>query len=503
MGYGQHELVWKVRRYIDEHDLLPRGEALVVGVSGGPDSLCLLHALRALAPDRGWTLHAAHMNHQLRGDESDRDARFVQALADEWGIPCTVEACDVQAAARRDKLAIEEAARQCRYGFLARLAAQVGASRIAVGHNADDQAESVLMHLLRGSGLAGLRGMLPKTELSGLRLNASCSPIRDPQPAIRNLCLVRPLLGTGRVEIEAYCRQHHLEPRFDRSNLDTTYFRNWLRHTLLPLMESHNPDVSEVLCRTASVIAADYELLHGMLEQAWDQVVQAESEQAITFNLSAWRALPLALQRSTLREAIHRLRHTLRNINFVHVQNALEVATRGPAGQQATLPAGLMLSVGYDSLLIAGEGYTAPLPDQPYLEPGSAIELGTPLPSGTHIPLPGSPWAIELDYLEPETLKPETASPWEAYLDADALESPLVLRTRRPGDRLAPLGMGGHTKALRDVFIHAKVPQAWRAHVPLLVSGSRVVWVCGVCASHEARLTPLTRRVLRARFVRA
>ncbi len=507
MGYCQHDLTWQVCRYVNKFSLLPRNETVVVGVSGGPDSLCLLHILQTLAPDYGLTLHAAHLNHQLRGTESDQDARFVQALADEWGIACTIEACDVARFARREKLAIEEAARQCRYGFLARLAARLGAATIAVGHNADDQAESVLMHFIRGSGLAGLRGMLPLTRISdyhGLTATAGKFKISNDrllsipnlESEIWNLRLIRPLLAIPRAEIETYCQQHGLTPRFDRSNLDTTYFRNWLRHELLPLMETHNPEVRTVLCRTAFVLAADYELLHQLVEESWPRIVRAESGQSITFDLAAWRELPLALRRATLRQAIHRLRRTLRDINFVHVEDALGLAMRGQTGDRATLPEGLMLTISYDILVIASDNHQPAWPDLPLLQPGTVLAVAAP----GLTPLPVSPWAIELQVADSV---PDHAaiSPWEAYFDAAALAGPLMLRARQPGDRFAPLGMEGHTKTLRDMFIHAKIPQARRNRMPLLVCGPDIVWVCGVQVAHHARVTPGA-QVIHARFIK-
>src|SRR5512147_1536859 len=190
-------------RYIHKHDLLPRDSTVVVGVSGGPDSLCLLHALNALAPEFDLRLHVAHLNHQLRGEEAQADADFVRDIAQQWNLPCTIEARDVAAFARQQKLSLEEAARQVRYGFLREVALAQHSNTIAVAHNADDQAESVLMHFLRGSGLSGLRGMRPKMRLEEYRLQPSAV---SHQPSATYL--VRPLLEVPRVEIEAYCAQH-------------------------------------------------------------------------------------------------------------------------------------------------------------------------------------------------------------------------------------------------------------------------------------------------------
>ena len=299
-----------MRRTIERYGLLVPGDGIVVGVSGGPDSLCLLHVLHyRLREEYRLQLHVAHLHHGARGADADADSEFVAALAAEWGLPVTVEKQDVPALARAHGLAFEEAARRVRYAFLARVAGELGAHKIAVGHNGDDQAETVLMHFLRGAGPAGLRGMLPLTPLADYRLLEPFTS-HTLHPAS---CIIRPLLEVPRSEIERYCADHGLTPRFDCSNLDTTYFRNRLRHELLPLLETYNPNVRTRLCHTAAVIADDYELLTQLREQAWAKVVVncsssgEEREAAVIFDRAGWRALPVALQRATLRQAAYRL----------------------------------------------------------------------------------------------------------------------------------------------------------------------------------------------------
>jgi tRNA(Ile)-lysidine synthase len=471
-----------VRRAIQRHHLLVPGETVVVGVSGGPDSLCLLHVLRELSPELSLSLHVAHLNHRMRGEDADVDAAFVAALAASWGLPATLGTADVPALARAHKLAPEEAARRARYAFLARVAEQIGARTIAVAHNADDQTETVLMHWLRGSGLAGLRGMLPATQLE-------------------EMTLIRPLLDIPRAEIEAYCAAHELQPRFDRSNLDTTYYRNRLRHDLLPILETYNVNIRQVLRRSAAVVAADYDLLREQLEMAWKRVVRGESDQAVTFDLDDWRALPPSLQRSTLREAIHRLRRALRNIDFVHVENAVEILSGGQTGDQVTLPQGLMLTVGYDTFTVAGEDYRA-LPDLPLLLGGEPLPIA--LPGRTR--LPGTGWTLRAEIL-PHAQVPDAALTaargWRAHLDAAALGESPVLRIRRPGDRFCPLGMGGRGKRVNEFMINEKIPAAWRDHVPLLAgAGGQVAWVCGWRLDERARVTPVTQQVAWLHFER-
>jgi tRNA(Ile)-lysidine synthase len=517
----------QVQETVKAHDLLDPGDGVVVGLSGGPDSLCLLHVLRRLGTTYRLRLHVAHLNHGTRGEASDADAEFARRTAVEWGLPVTVAERDVPGLASDHGLAFEEAARRVRYAFLARVAESIGASKIAVGHNADDQAETVLMHFLRGSGLAGLRGMLPVTPITDYRLlepfteqeaggkkqkatgSASPGPGRGQHRQPGDLehgswassRIIRPLLEVPRVDIERYCTEHDLRPRFDRSNLDTTYFRNRLRHELLPELETYNPNIRERLCHTATVVAADYDLLVRLRREAWDRIVREGRQDAIVFDQAAWQALPVALQRATLRHATYWLRRSLRDVTFVHVENARQVALEGETGKQATLPMGLALSVGYETLAVGEAGEIGPPPDEPLL--WSDRPLPVPLPGTT--PLPESDWILESRILERWDVDEITATdhPWTAYLDAEALPQPIVLRPRRRGDRLRPYGMAGQSVKVSALMINLKIPQAWRDHAPLLVAGDEVVWLCGHRIAHGVAVGSQTHRVARFQFQRA
>jgi len=486
------DVLAKVRWTIDQHGLLAGGGTVVVGVSGGPDSLCLLHVLNRLREAYGIALHVAHLDHRIRDVESQEDAAFVARLAAEWGLPATIEARDVPWLARESKLAIEEAARQARYSFLAQVAQAVGAKRIAVGHNADDQTETIVMHWLRGSGLAGLRGMLPLTDLEEMRLEAAW-----PDHPPLDLQLIRPLLEIPRAEIEAYCLEHGLKPRFDRSNLDTTYYRNRLRHELIPCLESYNPNIREVLRRSAWVIGDDYSFLQAQLERVWPVVVSSESEKAITFDLARWRALPTSQRRSTLREAIHRLRRSLRNINWIHIENALLALRTKPAGTQVTLPQGLSLSIGYRDFTVADEGYV-PEADWPLL---LVENLPAAVPGVTE--LPDSGWCLEAAVIEREEFREDyldDPNPWQTFLDYERAGPELVLRQRRSGDRFRPLGLGGHEKSLHTFMIDHQIPRPMRDFVPIVASPQHIVWVAGWRIDERAKITESTERILRLAF---
>jgi tRNA(Ile)-lysidine synthase len=490
------ELLDCVRSTIERNHLLSPGDAVVIGVSGGPDSLCLLHLLLRLRDEYALRLHVAHLNHQLRGAEAEADAAFVTRLAAEWGLPATVEARDVPALAKERKLAIEEAARQARYAFLGRVARAVGAHKIAVGHNADDQVETVCMHWLRGSGLAGLRGMQPVSRLEELRLEGE---ELAPSGKENELLLIRPLLEVPRAEIAAYCVAHHLQPRFDRSNLDTTYYRNRLRHELLPSLETFNPGIRQVLLRSANIMAADYAYLREQGAKAWAGVALHEAEEAITFDLAKWRALPLSLQRSVLREAIHRLRHSLRNINWVHIENAVQVLQTGSTGMTVTLPRELEATLAYDRFTVASKGYVERPPDMPCV----CTETLLHIPGQTL--LPDSHWSITAEVVERyklDLLDLRHAQPWQAYLDYAVSGSQLTLRPRRSGDRFWPQGLGDKPTTMNNFMTNAKIPRAWRDTIPLLVSPRQVLWLAGWRIDERAKVTEQTTQVLVLSFAK-
>jgi tRNA(Ile)-lysidine synthetase-like protein len=531
------DLLARVRQYTQRYQLFSPGETVVVGVSGGPDSLCLLHLLRRLAPELRLWLHVAHLHHGLRGAEADADAAFVAELADCWGLPCTIGRVDVATLAREAGLSREEAARQARYRFLAGVADAGGAATLAVGHNADDQAETVLMHFLRGSGAAGLRGMLPRTPLDDYRLYAAAGedltprppllpgegesvapslagrglggrwtvlsatdppPLSDPRVlASPRLHLVRPLLAIARAEIEAYCVEYRLAPRTDHSNEDTTFFRNRLRHELLPILETYNPGIRDVLAHTAEVLAGDHEVLRREVEEAWAMLVSVEAPDEVRFSLSAWRGLPLGLQRATLREAIHRLRRSVRNINWEHVERAVWLARKGHTGQAATLADGLELQIGYDSLRVVGEGAPWQV-DLPQVSEPFILRA----PGVTAI---GGGWQVSVQRLRRDEAAVDfvDADPWTVYLDANAVGDALILRPRAPGDRFCPLGLAGHSVKLNETMIDAKIARDARSGWPLLIGRGRIAWVCGLRLAQPAALGPDTVEVWHVRFAKA
>jgi tRNA(Ile)-lysidine synthetase-like protein len=487
-------LVASVRASLAEHEIIASGSTVVVAVSGGPDSLCLLHVLNALRGDLGITLHVAHLDHMLRGAESAAEAAFVGATARAWGLPITLAAIDVRAEAGRANL--HQAARETRYRFLAQVARECGARAVAVAHNANDQAETVLMHLLRGAGPAGLRGMRPVvmcdewgTEARGRIPDDNSRPLAlDP----RHPYLIRPLLHVIRGEIEAYCAEHGLEPRRDPTNLDQSATRNRIRHELLPRLIEYNPHIVAALGRTAAICADEHDYLRQALAAAWPGLARERSD-AVDFAGDAWRVLHPALQREALRLA-YALLGGGATLELEQIEAARAIVARGVGGR-AELPGGVLLTVGYGGEFTIG---APPAANGPQL---AVDEIPLPAPGQATL---GSGWAIEAAECPPPAPSMGATAPassWEIYLDADTIVVPLVVRRRRPGERFRPAG-GRGSRRLQDLFVDAKVPRALRAAWPVIATPAAVVWIPGIRAAAGFTVTPSTRRMLRLRLVK-
>ncbi len=468
-------LLDRVLEFVRRHNLLAAGDRVVVAVSGGPDSVCMLHILNDLHVELGIDLQVAHLDHMLRGAESDADLVYVEGLARKLGLPATVERVDVEAYRRQHRLSVEEAAREARYGFLTSVAQGLTYSKIAAGHTADDQVETILMHLIRGAGLHGLRGMQPACELR----SGEGGP---------GLTLVRPLLAVARAETESYCAEHGLSPRMDQSNSALVYQRNSIRLDLLPLLRSYNPEIETALLRTASTVSIDMEFLELAASALWGSVM-TETDAGIVINRAAFDQLHPALKRHIVRLSIRHLLGDLKDVEALHIEAVVDGMAES-TGKRLSLPRGLEFRSGYEGGVIARGG-----------------EQNCPYPPihGEHrLNVPGSTrvgdWTIEATVLD-NKIKLHEPPPTTAYLDLDMAGNELTVRTWRRGDRFQPLGMEG-TKKLHDFFVDEKVPRDWRAHIPLVCSAGQVVWVVGYRIGEAACLTAATSRILRLDFVK-
>jgi tRNA(Ile)-lysidine synthetase-like protein len=476
-----------LRAMFAAHAMAAPGDLLVVGVSGGPDSLCLLHVLHALRAELGIALHVAYLDHALRA-ESAEEAEFVAATARAWGLPITLVRVDVRALAGGANL--HAAGRKARYRFLAQVAYEQGARAVAVAHHADDQAETVLMHLLRGAGAAGLRGMRPVVpwEEWGRGVGAwgmeavSQPPTPNPQPL-----LIRPLLHVTRAEIEAYCAAHGLEPRRDASNYDLSATRNRIRHELLPQLIEYNPHIIAALGRTAAISADEHDLLDRLLDSTWPTLA-CERTGAVDFDLAAWRALHPALQRLALRRAYARLAGA-ETIGLEHVE-AARAAIDGGVGGHAELPGGVEVSVGY-------QGFTLGVPAPPRGPQLAYTSIELPLPGRAEL---DAGWSIEASLGEFAPPSDGVQVVWQTEIDADQLAGPLLVRRRRPGERFRPAGGSGRRR-LQDMFVDAKLPRALRDAWPIVATAAAIVWVPGLRVPADFATSATTLRVLRLRVV--
>jgi len=470
---SERPLAERVLDFIRGHHLVSPYVPLVVAVSGGQDSVCLLHVLASLRGELGADLHVAHLDHQLRGSESRADARYVGRLARRLGVPATIERRDVRAYHSTRDVTPEEAAREVRYTFLAEVARSVGADRVAVGHTTDDHAETVLMHIVRGTGTTGLRGLQPVSTWG---------------TAAGAITVVRPLLEVGRGETADYCRRHRLRPRVDASNFSLSPLRNRLRHRLLPALREYNPQIVEALVRTARIAADDLVIVERETGRLWEGAVRREKDTAV-IDKAGLLELPSGLQRGLLRRVMGELLGNLMDIEARHVEEML-AALGLPAGRRVSLPGGLFFTVEYDRYLLG--------PDPSALCPFPELngESSLTVPGVTQVP----GWRIETALTAPGPVEDPGAG-LVASLDAEKVEGPIHVRTRRPGDRFRPLGMS-QTKRLGEFMIDAHVPRSWRSRVPIVCSRDHILWVVGWRIDDRAKVTGSSREVLRLRFER-
>jgi tRNA(Ile)-lysidine synthase len=440
--------------------LFKAGDTLIIGLSGGADSTALLDLLATL-PAFPVHLVAAHLNHCLRGVDSDTDEQFCRELAARYEIPFESRRVDVKAVADTYSLNLEDAGRRSRIDFFDDLSVRWQAAAVVLAHHADDQAETVLMRLLRGSGMAGLAG-IPWSNGRGY---------------------VRPLLDITRGEIEAYLTERHLNWREDSSNRDTTFLRNRIRHELLPLLERYNPAVRKTLATTAGILSEEDALLEAHTLQAAELVCLFTGVTA-TCSISLLHSYPAALQRRLIRLMLSRLAGNLDHITHRHLENILRMCRAARPNLRTNLPQNLVALKEYDRLVIKA-------PDKTATETVEIIIAG---PGSYQMP-DGSLLRIEIS--------PPPADPAgnlaTAYFDGERMPFPWHIRTFCPGDRIQPLGMSGRKK-VKDIFIDEKVPLSRRTLTPLLFCGSELIWIVGLRTSHPARLDSLSTLIVKAVF---
>lgn len=448
-----------VKKTIKKHHLFSPEERVVVAVSGGPDSVCLLSALRDLSQELGLMLHVAHMNHMFRGKESEDDATFVRELAGRFGIPATVSRFDVPRYCKERGYSSQEGARKVRYGFLQQVAHDTGSSRIATGHTADDQAETFLMRLVRGAGVAGLSGIPPKRDN-----------------------IVRPLIEITREEVLMYLEERGLSCRIDSTNDQPIYTRNRIRRDALPVLKQFNPRIVETLAQEAALLrdedAAVEAHLDGIAKHA---LVRTDDE--LVVRREAFATLPAAFQRRLFRKLVDLTETDASLLSLGQVDDALAFMAVAQTGRSLRLPYGITVIREYDRFIFSTHA-------------GSAAFSREIPPTGC-VDLQENGWQLRTAVVDSDAPAPDEQNyRWQARFDYDKINPLLTLRSRRPGDWFQPAGMGGRSKKLQDYFVDEKVPLRKRDSVPLLCSGDDILWVMGLRTDERFLPGPGTKKVL-------
>lgn len=445
----------RVLRTIRRHDLLPRGSRVAAAISGGPDSVALAHVLNELQRAGEFTLAGlAHFNHRLRGDAAEADERFCRDVAAAIGVPIEVESGDIGALAGEWGLSIEAAGRRARYGFFARAAERLAADRIAVGHTRNDQAETFLLRLLRGAGPRGLGGIHPRAG-----------------------AIVRPLLDATRADVIAYLAEGRLAWREDASNADVSIPRNRVRHELIPfLSERFSPGIVDVLAREADLARDEEAWLETSAIEMAPSVVLSKDGTHIRLDAAALRAAPAALARRIVRGVLVEVADA-GFAGFEHVE-----AVRGLEPDQALdLPGVHVSRCGAEIIISPAYGRQAGEPN------GFAYPLSIP----GEVEIVEAGWLISAERGMGAVATPANldARGHDVAVQAAGLGPELTVRSRRPGDSLRPLGLGGRKK-LQDLLVDRKVARAERDRLPLVVDrNDRIVWVVGQTVAEDFRVT--------------
>ena len=432
--------------------MLHAKESVLVALSGGPDSVALLAALSALVEELHVRVFAAHLNHGLRGAESLRDEQCAAQVAARLGVPCTLHRITLSMSAGN----VEERAREARYTFLDQTAHEQGCTKIATGHTRDDQAETVLMRILRGAGLDGL---------------AAIHPVRDGR-------IIRPLLDCSRAEVLAFLEASGLSYCEDSSNCDRRFLRNRIRHEVLPLLESITPGVRQRLALAASIASAEARHLDDHLAPllaASVDVADGSLSLRILFDVKA------GLHGRVIRMWLRQARGHLRSLSAAHVESILRIAVGPRPNAQAQLPGRERVVREYGRLRFEPAPWLPPFHAQS-LEVGASIAL----PSG---------WQIRADVEDTAAALVHDPTQLRCIADADKIEFPLTVRAVRRGDRVQPFGMAGHKK-LQDLFVDRKVPLRLRRSTPVVESAGEIIWVPGLVRSNRALVGAETSRTL-------
>jgi tRNA(Ile)-lysidine synthase len=458
----------KVMKYIKEQSMFVVGDKVIVAFSGGPDSTCLLYMLNEHKDELGITLFGAHLNHCLRGIESDKDEEYAKKICEDLNIGFYSKKVDVNTIAEQNNLSCEMAGRKARYDFFEELRVKLSASKIALAHNANDQAETILMRIMRGTGMEGLIGIKP----------------------VRDKIFVRPVLNLSRIEIEKYCEENSISPRIDKSNLETIYARNKVRLDLIPYMEENfNKDIIKTLNRLSDIVKVDNDYLESISTKQFKIHCEIGEQRVIIYN-SAF-ALHEAIVSRIIRSALFEVRNNLYNIEKIHISNIIDLQ-KHETGKTTMLPQNIIVENCYGDIhihikeisynntdLVNNNEYDLNVNGEKFIHSlNKVVSIHT---------------ISKLDFNEVKT------NDYTKYFDYDKIENPIILRYRKDGDKFMPLGMSGNKK-LKDLLMDLKIPKAERNEIPLICFGEDIAWVVGHRVSEKFKISKDTKNILQIRI---
>lgn len=443
--------------------MIKKGDSVLLAVSGGADSCVLLYLLNEIKKSWKLQLAIAHVNHQLRGKASDADETFVRTLGRKLKIPVFVECINVKQKATDENISVEEAARHIRYGFFERIARQNKIRLIATAHNQDDQAETVLMRIVTGTGLRGLQAIRPKRLLN----------------KFSDLYLIRPLIEFSRSEIRGFARLNHIVFRNDRSNNSIKYLRNKIRLKLLPFIERFfNPQVKKTLARIPQVLDTDLSFLGESAQIRFDQLAIIKKNE-VTFPTPSFLKLHSAIQYRLLNLALKKIANS--ELDFHHWDLFLENISTS-AHFRLQLPGNVLISVSKSQLRL-------------YVKEGEIGQFSYLLFEGDSAEIPESDTTISCKLISGKPRRLKKADRTYELFDFDKLVFPLTVRNRKPGDVFQPFGQHKPLK-LKKFLINQHIPQQKRDQLPLIVSEGRIIWIVGVAMSELAKVDPKTKRIV-------
>lgn len=459
------EFLKQIQATIERYQMLQSGDKVIVGVSGGPDSIALLFALHQLKNYFGISLLAAHYNHKLRGFESDREAELAKFQAEKIGVPLLLEEDD--GSLLQVHRNVEESARKKRYDFFQRKAKELSAQRVALGHTANDQAETFFLWMLRGTGTKGLGGI----------------------PPVRDGLFIRPLIDMERKEILKFLQQEGVPWIEDSSNQKTSYFRNQIRHILLPkLLHEFSPNLIEKISKTTEILRDEELFMEKLCLKKFNELKMEGDKKELCFEISKLNELPLSLKRRILRYAIKEIKGSLRRINFAHMEAIVGIMKSPSPNLKISLPGSLKVYKEYDRLrfALASKGEI------------SFYQEFNILPK--EIRIPEIERKIEIEALDWDKACLLLMNKNFAFIDFEKLKFPLIVRNWRKGDRFQPLGTRGFKK-VKDFLIDIKLPLDQRKKIPIVFFGDFIAWIVGQRIDDRVKVTNSTKKVIKMLFI--